>query len=74
MIALIAGLNQPAIRRLERTWEQVSQRSMALLEAVERTMDSSKGWANYHATLAKVTPPCVPFYGQRYYLGSDIVI
>jgi son of sevenless len=64
MIALLAGLNQPAIRRLKRTWEQVNQRTMALLEVVEWTMDSSKGWANYRATLAKVTPPCVPFFGQ----------
>jgi son of sevenless-like protein len=63
MIALLAGLNQTAIRRLARTWELVNQRTMQLFEAVEWTMDPAKNRKNYFATLANVKPPCMPFFG-----------
>jgi son of sevenless-like protein len=63
MIALLAGLNQPAIRRLKRTWEQVNQRNMQLLEVIEWTMDSGKNFNNYRTTLQAVSPPCMPFFG-----------
>jgi son of sevenless-like protein len=64
MIALVSGLNGPAIRRLKRTWEQVGQRTLSQLEVCEWTMDSGKNFNNYRTTLAKVTPPCVPFFGM----------
>jgi son of sevenless-like protein len=66
MVALLAGLGQPAIRRLKRTWEQVNQRNMQALEVIEWTMDSSKNFNNYRTTLAAVSPPCVPFFGQLF--------
>jgi son of sevenless-like protein len=65
MIALVSGLNGPAIRRLKRTWEQVNQRTLSQLEVCEWTMDSGKNFNNYRTTLNKVTPPCVPFFGER---------
>jgi son of sevenless-like protein len=70
MIALTAGLNQPAIRRLKRTWEQVNQRTMAALEMVEWTMHPEKNFNNYRETLKGVQPPCVPFFGQRHLIPS----
>jgi son of sevenless-like protein len=70
MIALLAGLNQPAIRRLKRTWEQVNARTIQLLEVVEWTMDSGKNFNNYRTTLAKVVPPCVPFFGSQQLYAS----
>lgn len=63
MAAIISGLNSPPIRRLKRTWEQVSGRFMSQLGTCEMTLDSSKNFTNYKATLAQVNPPCIPFIG-----------
>jgi son of sevenless-like protein len=64
MVAIISGLNNPPIRRLKRTWEQVNAKFMTLLGACEMTIDTGKNFANYRTTLAKVAPPCVPFIGN----------
>ncbi|KAG6336113.1 hypothetical protein ID866_2979 [Astraeus odoratus] len=63
MVAIVSGLNSPPIRRLKRTWEQVASRQLTQLHACEMTIDSGKNFNNYRSTLAKVTPPCVPFIG-----------
>ncbi|KAL0573470.1 cell division cycle-related protein [Marasmius crinis-equi] len=63
MIAIISGLNTPPIRRLKRTWEQVSQRYMAQFGACEVTLDSNRNFNKYRSMLASVVPPCVPFIG-----------
>ncbi|KAH7885094.1 ras guanine nucleotide exchange factor domain-containing protein [Phlebopus sp. FC_14] len=63
MVAIVSGLNSPPIRRLKRSWEQVNSRHMSQLNACEMTIDSGKNFNNYRSTLAKVTPPCVPFIG-----------
>lgn len=63
MIAIVSGLNTPPIRRLKRTWEQVSQRHMAQFGACEVTLDSNRNFNKYRVMLASVVPPCVPFIG-----------
>ncbi|KAK7056677.1 cell division cycle-related protein [Paramarasmius palmivorus] len=63
MIAIISGLNTPPIRRLKRTWEQVSQRYMAQFGACEVTLDSNRNFNKYRSMLNSVVPPCVPFIG-----------
>ncbi|EGO23624.1 hypothetical protein SERLADRAFT_469753 [Serpula lacrymans var. lacrymans S7.9] len=63
MVAIVSGLNSPPIRRLKRSWEQVNARYMAQLGSCEMTIDSNKNFNNYRSTLAKVSPPCVPFIG-----------
>jgi len=63
MVAIVSGLNSPPIRRLKRSWEQVSSRHMSWLNVCEMTIDSGKNFTNYRSTLAKVAPPCVPFIG-----------
>jgi RasGEF domain len=63
MVAIISGLNSPPIRRLKRTWEQINARFMTQLGACEMTIDSNKNFTNYRTTLARVSPPCVPFIG-----------
>ncbi|KAG0700439.1 ras guanine nucleotide exchange factor domain-containing protein [Suillus ampliporus] len=63
MVAIVSGLNSPPIRRLKRSWEQVNARHMAQLGICEMTIDSGKNFNNYRSTLAKVSPPCVPFIG-----------
>jgi son of sevenless-like protein len=37
---------------------------MAQLSACEMTIDSGKNFNNYRSTLARVSPPCVPFIGE----------
>ncbi|TFK48671.1 ras GEF [Heliocybe sulcata] len=61
MAAIISGLNASPIIRLKRTWEQVGQRFMNQLQSCH--INTDKNYAAYRATLAKVTPPCVPFFG-----------
>ncbi|EJC97980.1 ras GEF [Fomitiporia mediterranea MF3/22] len=63
MAAIISGLNSPPIRRLKRTWEQVSGRFMSQLGSCEMTLDSTKNFTNYKATLAQTNPPGIPFIG-----------
>lgn len=64
MAALVAGLNSPPIRRLKRTWEQVSRQSKLTLADAERTMDTNKNFANYRTILKNARLPCVPFFGN----------
>ncbi|KAI0316803.1 ras guanine nucleotide exchange factor domain-containing protein [Amylostereum chailletii] len=63
MIAIVSGLNSPPIRRLKRTWEQISQKFMSMLGNCEMTIDSGKNFNNYRQLLQRITPPCVPFIG-----------
>ena len=63
MVAIISGLNMPPIRRLKRSWELVNSRALSLLATCESTLDSAKNFANYRATITRVEPPCVPFFG-----------
>ncbi|KZT73839.1 ras GEF [Daedalea quercina L-15889] len=63
MTAIVSGLATPPIRRLKRTWEQVSARAMGQLRDCESTIDTAKNFTNYRQTLARITPPCVPFIG-----------
>ncbi|KAH8114602.1 ras GEF [Phellopilus nigrolimitatus] len=63
MAAIISGLNSPPIRRLKRTWEQVNGRFMSQLGTCEMTLDSTKNFTNYKATLSQTNPPCIPFIG-----------
>ncbi|QRV77634.1 cell division control protein 25 [Ceratobasidium sp. AG-Ba] len=63
MAALIAGLNSTPIRRLKRTWEQVPQRWVLMLDDVESTLDSGKNFTGYKQRLKTVDAPCVPFLG-----------
>ncbi|PCH40158.1 ras GEF [Wolfiporia cocos MD-104 SS10] len=63
MTAIVSGLATPPIRRLKRTWEQVNQRYMNSLRICESTIDTAKNFNNYRSTLARITPPCVPFIG-----------
>lgn len=66
MAAIISGLNSPPIRRLKRTWEQVSGRFMSQLGTCEMTLDSTKNFTNYKETLARTNPPGIPFIGASF--------
>ncbi|KAJ3187303.1 hypothetical protein HDU85_006591 [Gaertneriomyces sp. JEL0708] len=63
LMSIIAGLNSAPIHRLKRTWDQLSQRSMAILDALRQTMRREKNFSVYRETLHSANPPCVPFLG-----------
>ncbi|KAI0036552.1 ras guanine nucleotide exchange factor domain-containing protein [Vararia minispora EC-137] len=63
MIAIVSGLNQPHIRRLKHTWEQINQKFLSVLRTCEMTIDSQKNFSQYRQLLQRITPPCVPFLG-----------
>jgi len=63
MAAIVSGLNSTPIRRLKRTWDQVSGRFLSQLETCESTLDAARNFTNYKNTLASVNPPCIPFMG-----------
>ncbi|KAJ3155701.1 hypothetical protein HDU86_004170 [Geranomyces michiganensis] len=63
LMSILAGLNSAPVHRLKRTWELVSQRSQAMLEALRQTMAPSRNFAAYRDALHSANPPCVPFLG-----------
>ncbi|KZV68788.1 ras GEF [Peniophora sp. CONT] len=64
MVAIISGLNSPSVRRLKRTWDQISQKFAGMLSACEMTIDSGNNFNNYRQLLQRIMPPCVPFIGE----------
>ena len=73
MIAIVSGLNSPPVRRLKRTWDQISQKFAGMLSACEMTIDSGKNFNNYRQLLQRITPPCVPFIGKTTLLDLTIM-
>jgi son of sevenless-like protein len=63
MAALVAGVNAAPVGRLKRTTELLSTKTLAMKADLERTMDTSKNFANYKELLKTINPPCVPFLG-----------
>ncbi|KAJ6509054.1 ras guanine nucleotide exchange factor domain-containing protein [Mycena sanguinolenta] len=63
LAAITAGLDALPIRRLTRTWAQVSPRSTAQFDVCKMIISSSKGFLTYRTMLKSALPPCVPFIG-----------
>ncbi|KAI9713072.1 MAG: hypothetical protein M1820_001057 [Bogoriella megaspora] len=63
LTSIISALGTAPIHRLNRTWNQVSQKTSAVLESLRKLMASTKNFADYRETLHKANPPCIPFFG-----------
>lgn len=63
LTSIISALGTAPISRLKRTWDQVPQRTQAVLEAMRRIMASTKNFGEYREQLHNANPPCVPFFG-----------
>ncbi|KAJ9125106.1 hypothetical protein QFC22_000059 [Naganishia vaughanmartiniae] len=63
MAAIMAGLNSTPVRRLQRTRSFLSPKTVALLDDLDKTLDSGKNFAGYRERLKRVDPPCIPFLG-----------
>jgi son of sevenless-like protein len=64
LTSIISALGTAPISRLKRTWDQVPQRTQAVLETMRRLMASTKNFGEYREQLHAANPPCVPFFGK----------
>ncbi|ORX36539.1 ras GEF, partial [Piromyces finnis] len=58
-----AGFSSAPIHRLRRTWDFLSNKNIATLDSLNKTMDRNKNFSTYREQLHSVNPPCVPFLG-----------
>ncbi|WRT68200.1 uncharacterized protein IL334_005175 [Kwoniella shivajii] len=68
MAGIVAGLNSAPITRLKRTKELLSAKTQTMKSDLDKTLDSTKNFANYRDMLKTINPPCVPFFG--FYLSA----
>ncbi|KAH6890320.1 hypothetical protein B0T10DRAFT_315905 [Thelonectria olida] len=64
LTSIISALGTAPIARLKRTWDQVPQRTQAVLESMRRVMASTKNFGEYREALHAANPPCIPFFGM----------
>ncbi|KAF4584277.1 Ras guanine nucleotide exchange factor [Ophiocordyceps camponoti-floridani] len=63
LTSVISALGTAPIARLKRTWDQVPQRTQAVLETMRQLMASTKNFGEYREALHAANPPCIPFFG-----------
>lgn len=63
LTSIISALGTAPIHRLQRTWAQVNQKTMSVLEQLRKLMGSTKNFGEYRDTLHQANPPCIPFFG-----------
>ncbi|KAM3505330.1 hypothetical protein MY10362_003033 [Beauveria mimosiformis] len=63
LTSIISALGTAPIARLKRTWDQVPQRTHAVLETMRKLMASTKNFGEYREALHAANPPCIPFFG-----------
>jgi Rap guanine nucleotide exchange factor 2 len=64
MFAIVSGLEKPAVRRLNHSWERIPGKYLKMLTDVQQLMDPSRNMSKYRQHLASVAmdPPVVPIY------------
>ncbi|XP_073679846.1 rap guanine nucleotide exchange factor 3 [Garra rufa] len=55
------GLSNSAVQRLNKTWERLPNKTKRIYCAYERLMDPSRNHRAYRLTVAKLSPPYIPF-------------
>jgi len=63
LTSIISALGTAPIHRLKRTWDQVPQKTLTVLETMRRLMGSTKNFGEYRESLHLANPPCIPFFG-----------
>lgn len=59
--AVMFGLSNSAIQRLYKTWERIPSKTKRIYCSLERLMDPSRNHRAYRLTIAKLSPPYIPF-------------
>ncbi|ORY01559.1 ras GEF [Basidiobolus meristosporus CBS 931.73] len=63
LMAIMSALNSTTITRLRKTWEPLSNKTKATLEALRQATDHSRNYCAYRAKLKTSDMPCLPFFG-----------
>ncbi|KAH8599831.1 cell division control protein-like protein Cdc25 [Bisporella sp. PMI_857] len=63
LTSIISALGTAPIHRLKRTWDQVPQKTLGVLESMRALMGSTKNFGDYREKLHLANPPCIPFFG-----------
>jgi son of sevenless-like protein len=63
MVAIVSGLNAPAVRAVDRSLKLVDIRHVKHLNDCEGMIDPGKNFTKYRRLLAMTSPPCVPYFG-----------
>ncbi|XP_034550617.1 rap guanine nucleotide exchange factor 4 isoform X4 [Notolabrus celidotus] len=59
--AIVMGLSNPAVCRLNQTWEKLPSKFRKFYGEFENLMDPSRNHRAYRLTVAKLDPPIIPF-------------
>ncbi|CAN9497757.1 unnamed protein product [Ophioblennius macclurei] len=59
--AVIMGLSNPAVCRLNQTWEKLPSKFKKIYGEFENLMDPSRNHRAYRLTVSKLEPPIIPF-------------
>ncbi|XP_041662862.1 rap guanine nucleotide exchange factor 4 isoform X1 [Cheilinus undulatus] len=59
--AIVMGLSNPAVCRLNQTWEKLPSKFKKFYGEFENLMDPSRNHRAYRLTVAKLDPPIIPF-------------
>jgi son of sevenless-like protein len=64
LFSILAALNSAPIHRLARTWEQLSTKTLSLMDDLRKVTDPHKNFSAYREMLHASAPPCIPFLGR----------
>ncbi|CEF59374.1 Dizzy [Strongyloides ratti] len=64
MFAIISGLEKPAVRRLQNSWERVPNKYVKMLNDMQTLLDPSRNMSKYRQHLLNLSqdPPVIPIY------------
>ncbi|XP_041365780.1 rap guanine nucleotide exchange factor 4-like isoform X3 [Gigantopelta aegis] len=60
-LAIVMGLSNIAVSRLSQTWEKLPNKFKRMFAEFETVMDPSRNHRVYRLTVAKLSPPIIPF-------------
>lgn len=64
LLEIIAGLNSHSVSRLEKTWDETSQKTKKKLAELDKVMSLQHNRINYRQRIAKANLPCMPYLGS----------
>ena len=63
LMAIVAGLNNSSVSRLNWTFKELKQQKLETLHSIEQFMSRQQSFKNYREAIAQVSPPCTPYIG-----------
>lgn len=63
MFTIVASINSSSIRRMKKTWADLSQKTKSRFEELSEMMDPAKNHKALRDKLETLAPPCLPYVG-----------